>query len=80
MSILKNSITGRVPGPELPAAHPRGHRLRPHLPRGRAEDHPPQPPDHPRPHPLQAHRAGGRVRAAGDLVQDAQPGDARAPR
>ena len=40
---------GREPRPQLPPAHPGGHRLRPHQPRGRAEDHLAQPPDHPWP-------------------------------
>ena len=80
MSILKNSISGREPGPELPAAHPRGHRLRPHLARGRGADRAALAADHPRPHPLQAERAGRPVRPHGHPLQDAQPRDARTQR
>ena len=50
---------GREPGPQLPAAHQGGHRLRPHLPRGRQEDHPAQPPDHPRSNLVQTNSSGG---------------------
>ena len=72
--------TGRVSGPELPAAHPRGDGLRPDLARGRGSDRAALAPDHPREDALQAQRAGRPVRPHGHPLQDAQPGDARAQR